>query len=176
MVGLSPTWIALTCRKILETVNHIQGETEEYVIIHINLLLFLLIWIQWRKISLDDCNSSLLCCQQEIAIDFLNGSISLSSLGHVVLREIFDYLILLVPVSNSFWVEAIKWAYYFTQLILVRNFSLLFAFEIGPIVDWQIWFGQEILLCVQNLIDILLHVFPETLRYLVQTPNQGITE
>jgi hypothetical protein len=48
MVGLSPTWVAITCRKILETVNHIQSETEEYVIIHINLLLFLLIWIQWR--------------------------------------------------------------------------------------------------------------------------------
>lgn len=131
-------------------------------------MLFLLIWIQWRKISLDNCDSSLGCSEQEIAIDFLDGSISLCSLSHVVLGEIFDYLILLVPVSNSFWIETIKWAYDLAQLILVRNFILFLAIEISPIVDWQIWFGQEILFRVQNLIDVLLHVFPEACRNLVE--------
>jgi len=44
----------------------------------------------------------------EIVINFSNGSVSLGSLGDVVLGEGFHHLEFLVPVSDSLGIEAIE--------------------------------------------------------------------
>ena len=41
------------------------------------------------------------------------------------------------------------------------SFVLLFLFKACPVVYFQCWLGQEILLRVQNLIHILFKVFPD---------------
>ena len=82
VVGLGPAGIVLLRRKILEAVDHVQSVTEEYVVVDINLLEFVLIRVQRLNVAVDDCDCSSRSSVQEVDVDFLDSSISLSALGH----------------------------------------------------------------------------------------------
>jgi len=60
----------------------VNCETEEDLIMHINLLLSIIMWIQRSNRFIHDLNSSLLCCFHKVIINLCVSSVSLYSLKH----------------------------------------------------------------------------------------------
>ena len=80
----------------------------------------MLIRIEGSKVTFDNGNSALTGCVQEVTINFLDCTVSLGPLPYVLFWEIFNNLVLLVPVSNTFWVQTIKGVDYLTHQVLVK--------------------------------------------------------
>lgn len=95
-------------------------------------------------------------------------------LWNILFWEVFDYLVLLVPISNSFGVQPIKRVDHLTHIILIARLSSIV--ETGPCVHRNIWLGQEVLLRAQDLAHVLLQIFPKAWRYLIQAANECIAK
>lgn len=81
----------------------------------------MLIRIEGSKVTFDNGNSALTGCVQEVTINFLDCAVSLGPLPYVLFWEIFYNLVLLVPVSNTFWVQAIKRVDHLAHRVLVAR-------------------------------------------------------
>lgn len=95
-------------------------------------------------------------------------------LWNILFRKVFDYLVLLVPVSDSFGVQPIKRVDHLTHRILIARLSSIV--EAGPGVHRNIWLGQEVLLRAQDLAHVLLEIFPKAWRYLIQAANECVAK
>ena len=111
MVSLSPTWVVVRSREILEVLNDIKSVTEEDIVVDEHLAFCWLIGVKRSEISLNNCNSSLCGGFKEVIVDLLNSSVSLGSLWKTVHWEVLDKLILFVPISDASRVQAIERIY-----------------------------------------------------------------
>lgn len=164
MISLCPGWILIRWRQILERIVRIDGEREENEVVHEDLLLLLFSWIQGRNTALNDCNSAFSCCVQEIVVNFWNCSISLSALGHIFFWEVLDYLILLIPVTNTFGIKAEERVDNLAKSSLGTYFVGFPIILLSPVVELERRLRKEILFRVQNLIDVDLQIFGEQRR------------
>lgn len=147
MIGLGPAWIVLLSGKVFEAVHHVDGETEEDVIVDEDLLSFVLIWVEGGQVAFDDCDCSFSSCLEEVLVNLLDGSFSLCSLGKVFLREVLYDLIFLVPISHVSWVKAIKRTNHVTKLVGIVDFGLLLV-KVSPVMNLDVWLCQKVLLSV----------------------------
>jgi len=164
MISLCPGWVLIRWRQILERIVRIDGEREENEVVHEDLLLLLFSWIQGRNTALNDCNSAFSCCVQEIVVNFWNCSISLSALGHIFFWEVLDYLILLIPVTNTFGIKAKERVDNLAKSSLGTYFVGFPIILLSPVVELERRLRKEILFRVQNLIDVDLQIFGEQRR------------
>lgn len=106
VICLSPAWILIRLSHVPEVVVGVNCVREENEIVHEYLRFSLLCWVQRRNAALNDSNSSFCGRVQKVVINFGDGSISLSALGHIFFREILDNLVLLVPITYAFGVQS----------------------------------------------------------------------
>lgn len=104
VVCLAPAWILVGLSHVLEVVIRVNRVREEDQVVDEDLRSSLLGRVQRRDASLDDGDCSLSGGVQKVVVDLGDGSVPLSALGHIVLWEILDNLILLIPITYSFWV------------------------------------------------------------------------
>ena len=140
MVCLSPTWVLLLNRQVLETVIPIQRKTKEDLIVHKYVGISLLSWIQWLHIALYDGNSSFGCSCHEVVVNLQNGSVSLALLSHSVAWEVLHDLVLFVPVSDALRVQTVQRCYSLIDLGLLTGGVL--GLLVKPVIPLERGIGQ----------------------------------
>jgi hypothetical protein len=118
VVCLRPTRILIRLCHVFEVIVGVNCVRKENQVVDEDLRFPLLSRIQRRDAALHDGCCSLCSCVQKVVVDLGYGSVSLSALGHVFLREILHNLVLLVPVANALGIEAKKWVDYLAELAL----------------------------------------------------------
>lgn len=163
MVGLRPTRVLIRLCHVFKVIVGVNCVRKENQVIDEDLRFPLLSRIQRRDAALHDGCCSLGRSVQKVVVDLGYGSVSLSALGHVLLREILHNLVLLVPVANALGIEAEKWVDYLAELALRadRTHFLVIFFLESPMVHLQGRLSQEVLFGIQNLVHVDFQVLAE---------------
>jgi hypothetical protein len=86
----------------------VDGETEEDLVVNVDVLAKGLIGVQWRNFTFDkgSCTSS--GCLKEIIVDFGYGTVLLHSLDEVLSGEVLNNLEFFIPVVHLFGIDTIQ--------------------------------------------------------------------
>lgn len=141
-------------------IHKVHSEGEEDLVIYEDLLAGSLIGVQGCKVPTDNCNGALDGGIKEIIVDLGNSAVALDPLHQGLLGEILNDLEFLVPVTDSTRVQTVEG--YQGRFVLDRGF---------PWLNLSVWdqpakgalscqreLGQEIGLCRQNRVEVLLEI------------------
>lgn len=98
MVGLSEGGIAVAGGRVGVAEREIHCETEEDLVVDVDMLTHGLVRVQRDDFTFDNCDRTLSCCVDKVTVHFSDSAVSLHPLNIVVDWEVLDNLEFLVPI------------------------------------------------------------------------------
>jgi hypothetical protein len=108
MVGLGEGGVAVAGGRVRVAEREINSETEEDLVVDVYMLTHRLIGVQGDYFTFNDCDRTLSCCFDKVAVYFSDSAVSLHPLNIVVSWKVLDNLELLVPIVQLLQINSMK--------------------------------------------------------------------
>jgi hypothetical protein len=108
MIRLGEGWVAVAGRGVRVTQWEINSETEENLVINVDVLAHRLVRVQRDDLTLDNGHGTFSRSFDEVTVHFSDSAVSLHSLDIVLAGEVLDNLELFVPVVQLLQVDSVK--------------------------------------------------------------------
>ena len=151
----------------------VNGETEKDLIMHINLLLSIIMWIQRSNRLIHDLNSSLLCCLYKIIINLCVSSVSLYSLKHRSWGQLLARLEFFVPVSLVLLINSKNRRSFSKTQTLLHNWFWAVSLRC-PVLWFQRRSPEKNRVCLQNAVQMVFKCWSELWGDLIDKTHERV--
>ena len=124
MVGLREAWELVARGQVVVAQWGVHGVREENLVVHIDVLLDGLVWVQRRQFTFNDGLRTSDRRLHEVLVHFELRAILLHALEVRLAGEVLDDLEFLVPFAHGSGVVAKEWANSLAHSFKVRYFNL----------------------------------------------------